>query len=111
MITEMSKPLISPAIKVGDLLFLSGMTGEGATTEEQSRNIFEKIKKVLEDNGSSLESVVAATVYLTDIEERPAEFNPVWREYFPDNPPTRTCVEIGLAGSTTVEVTVIAKAS
>lgn len=104
----MSKPIISRAKRVGNLLFLSGMTGEGGDTGAQTRNIFEKIKKNLEDSGSCFENVVAATVYLTDINDRPKYFNPIWSEYFPVNPPTRTCIEVGLAPPLKVEVTVIA---
>ena len=84
------------------------MTAEGNDTGIQTRNIFEKIKKILEENESSLQNIVAATVYLTDINERPKYFNPTWSEYFPDNPPTRTCVQVGLAPPSKVEVTVVA---
>jgi 2-iminobutanoate/2-iminopropanoate deaminase len=93
---------------VGNLLFLSGTTGEGGDTGVQTRNIFEKIKKNLEDTGSCMENVVAATIYLTDINDRPKYFNPIWSEYFPENPPTRTCIEVGLAPPSKVEITVIA---
>ena len=107
----MSKPLISRAVRVGDLLFLSGMTAKGADTKTQTKNVMEKIKETLEENGLGMKDVVSGVVYLTDITERPEGFNPIWREYFPDNPPTRTCVEVGLAPPTTVEVTVVAKYS
>jgi len=41
----MKKPLISRAAKVGNLLFLSGMVGQGDDTGAQARDIFEKIRK------------------------------------------------------------------
>lgn len=104
----MSKPIISPIKKIGNIIYLSGMTAEGNDTGLQTRNIFEKIKKILEDNDSSIQNIIAATVYLTDINERPKYFNPIWSEYFPVNPPTRTCVEVGLAPPSKVEVTVVA---
>jgi enamine deaminase RidA (YjgF/YER057c/UK114 family) len=56
-----------------------------------------------------MKNIVAAVVYLTDINDRPKYFNPIWREYFPEDPPTRTCVQVGLAPPATVEVTVVAK--
>jgi enamine deaminase RidA (YjgF/YER057c/UK114 family) len=103
----MSKPLLSRVRKAGNLLFLSGMIGRGDDKELKFRDTFERIKGVLEDNGLSLENVVNATVYLEDIEDRPKYLNPLWREYFPENPPTRTTIEVGLAGGQ-IEMTVVA---
>ena len=105
----MSKPLISRMKKVGNLLFLSGMIGKGDDKESKFRDTFERIKGVLKENGLSMEDVVSATVYLEDISDRPTYLNPLWREYFPDDPPTRTCVEVGLAGGQ-IEITVTARA-
>ena len=104
----MEKPLISHSKKAGNLLFLSGMTGGEGNTETQIRNIFEKIKKILENAGSSMDNVLNATVYLTDITDRSKYFNNIWHEYFPENPPTRTCVQVGLAHPITAEMTVVA---
>jgi len=103
----MSKPLISRVRRAGNLLFLSGMIGRGDDKESKFRDTFERIKGVLEENGLSLENVVKATVYLEDIDDRPKYLNPLWREYFPDDPPTRTCVEAGLNGGQ-IEITVVA---
>jgi 2-iminobutanoate/2-iminopropanoate deaminase len=104
----MKKPLISRAAKVGNLLFLSGMVGQGDDTGAQARDIFEKIRKILEEAGSSLDKIVNATVYLTDINDREKYFNNIWSEFFPVNPPTRTCIQVGLTPPMKVEVTVIA---
>jgi len=103
----MSKPLLSRVRRAGNLLFLSGMIGRGDDKESKFRDTFERVKGVLEENGLSLESVVKATVYLEDIDDRPKYLNPLWREYFPDEPPTRTCVEAGLNGGQ-IEITVVA---
>ena len=103
----MSRPLLSRVRRVGNLLFLSGLIGRGDDKESKFRDTFERIKGVLEENGLSLEDVVSATVYLEDIDDRPKYLNPLWREYFPGIPPTRTCVEAGLAGGQ-IEITVIA---
>jgi 2-iminobutanoate/2-iminopropanoate deaminase len=104
----MSSKIISRYKIVGDLIFLSGVTGNGEDTETQTRNIFYKIQDILKQQGASLQDIVNATVYLTDINDRPENFNPVWKEMFPDNPPTRTCIEIGLAPPAKIEITVIA---
>ena len=103
----MSKPLLSRVRRAGNLLFLSGMIGRGDDKESKFRDTFERIKGVLEENGLSLENVVKATVYLEDIGDRPRYLNPLWREYFSDEPPTRTCVEAGLNGGQ-IEITVVA---
>jgi len=103
----MSKPLLSRVRRAGNLLFLSGMIGRGDDKESKFRDTFERIKGVLEENGLSLENVVKATVYLEDIDDRPKYLNPLWREYFPGTPPTRTCVEAGLNGGQ-IEITVTA---
>jgi len=82
--------------------------GKGDTKEARFRNTFDKIKGVLEANGLSLEDVVKAVIYLEDINDRPEILNPLWREYFPDDPPTRTTVEAGLNGGQ-IEITITAE--
>ena len=104
----MSKPLLSSVRRVGNILFLSGMIGRGDDKETRFRNTFERIRDTLEENGSSLEHVVNATVYLEDLDDRPATLNPLWREFFPENPPTRTCIQVGLLGRE-IEITAIAE--
>jgi 2-iminobutanoate/2-iminopropanoate deaminase len=104
----MSQSVIGRAVKVGNLVFLSGMTGAPGDPGTQIRNIFGKISKTLEEAGSSLENVVNATVYLTDLNDRPKYLNPIWKEFFPVNPPTRTCIQAGLNPPAVAEITVIA---
>jgi 2-iminobutanoate/2-iminopropanoate deaminase len=103
----MSKPLLSRVRRVGNILYLSGMIGRGENKETKFRDTFERIKAVVNENGLELKDIVKATVYLEDINDRPKYLNPLWREYFPDNPPTRTCVEAGLNGGQ-IEITVVA---
>ena len=105
------KPLISRVVRVGNLLFLSGMSGGSGDVKTQIKNTFERIKATLEGAGSSMSNVVKATVYLADLNHRGQYFNDIWREYFPDNPPARTCVQVVLAPEVYVEIEVIAKAS
>jgi 2-iminobutanoate/2-iminopropanoate deaminase len=103
----MSKPLLSRVRRVGNILYLSGMIGRGEDKETKFRDTFERIKAVVNENGLELKDIVKATVYLEDINDRPKYLNPLWREYFPDNPPTRTCVEAGLNGGQ-IEITAVA---
>lgn len=60
--------------------------------KEQTRQSLENVKGVLEAAGSSMASVVKTTVFLADINDF-ADFNAVYSEYFPDNPPARSAVQ------------------
>lgn len=101
------------ARKVGNFLFLSGVgprkkgTKEipGVTLDEngeiisydieaQTRSVFENVRSVLEDAGSSWDELVDVTVFLTNMKADFATYNKLWAEYFPHNPPCRTTIEI-----------------
>lgn len=106
----------SDAVRVGNLLFLSGKIGilPGTRTlaeggiEGESRQTMENIKATLERWNSSLEHVVKCTVMIDDIAEWGA-FNEVYVEYFPDNKPARSAFWAdGLALGAAVEVECIA---
>ena len=101
------------ARKVGDLLFLSGIgprkknskeipgvtlnddgTIKSYNIEEQCHSVFQNIKFVLEDSGASWDSLVDVTVFLTNIKDDFPTYNKIYKEYFKDNRPCRTTVEI-----------------
>ena len=90
---------VSSAVRVGDLLFLSGQVGNVLGTRQlvdggvtgQTRQALENIKAILAFAGSSLESVVKCTVFLADINDF-AAMNAVYAGYFPKDPPARTTV-------------------
>ncbi|MFH1038102.1 MAG: Rid family hydrolase [PVC group bacterium] len=91
---EAAKLPFSEAVRVGDVLYLSGQVGvlPGTTDlvkggiREETKQTMESIRGVLERHGSSLDRVVKCTVFLADISEWPS-MNEVYRTYFPDNPP------------------------
>ncbi len=64
---------------------------------DQVRQTFENLSVVLEAAGTGLGEVVKVNAYLTDL-TRFADFNEVYREFFPSNPPARTTVATGLLG-------------
>ena len=107
----------SQAIDCGDLVFCSGQiplvpeTGlmvEGGI-EEQARQMFANIKAVLAAAGLGFENVVKTTVFMTDLGQF-ATLNSIYAEYFPGNPPARSCVEVSaLPKGALVECEVIAK--
>jgi len=101
------------AKKVGHLLFLSGVGPRkkgskeipGVTLdqngnileyniEEQCRSVFNNVKAVLEDSGSSWEELVDVTVFLTNMKDDFQKYNEIYKEYFQNNRPCRTTVEI-----------------
>lgn len=102
----------SDAVRVGNLLFLSGQLGTAPGTLElvpggiraEAKQALENIKGVLEANGSSLDRVVKCTVMIADIDEWPA-FNEVYVTFFPGDKPARSAFGAnGLALGGRVEV-------
>ncbi len=101
--TDAQKLPFSPAVKIGDLVFLSGSAGldeqgrvPGPDIESQARQAFENLGKALEAAGSSWEQVVKVNCYLTHPQRDFAGWNKVWKEYFPNDPPARTTVGASL---------------
>ena len=107
----------SQAMDCGEFVFCSGQiplvpeTGvivEGGI-EEQARQMFSNIKAVLNAAGLDFSNVVKTTVFMTDLSQF-ATFNGIYAEYFPANPPARSCVEVSaLPKGALVECEVIAR--
>jgi 2-iminobutanoate/2-iminopropanoate deaminase len=107
----------SHAVESGGFLFLSGQVallpdGSGfarGTVEEETRHAFANIQAVLDARGLSLSDVVKVLVFLDDMDNFSA-FNNVYGEYFPSDPPARSCVQAArLPADAKVEIEVIAK--
>lgn len=116
------------AKRVGNLLFLSGIGPRekgsknipGALLDEQgnivrydieaqTHSVFRNVKTILEEAGSSLDKVVDVTVFLTNMKDDFKTFNKIWAEYFKENPPCRTTVEVNaLPTPIAIELKVIA---
>ena len=116
------------ARRVGDLLFLSGVgPREKGTTkipgvelndageivsydiETQCRSVFQNVRYILEDAGSSWDRIVDVTVFLTNMKDDFAAYNRIYAEYFSDNLPCRTTVEVNsLPTPIAIELKVIA---
>lgn len=107
----------SQAIDCGDLVFCSGQiplvpeTGllvEGSI-EDQTRQVFSNIRAVLDAAGLDFSHVVKTTVFLTDLGQF-STVNAIYAEYFPSNPPARSCVEVSrLPKGAAIECEVIAR--
>ena len=116
------------ARRVGDLLFLSGvgprergskkipgveLDAEGRVVsydiETQVRSVFQNVRWILEDSGSSWEKIVDVTVFLTNMKEDFPTYNRLWKEYFAQDPPCRTTLEINcLPTPIAIELKVVA---
>ena len=116
------------ARRVGDLLFLSGVGPRERGTkkipgveldekgnivsydiEKQCRSVFQNVLYILEDAGSGWDKIVDVTVYLTNMKDDFPIYNRLWAEYFKENPPCRTTLEINcLPTPIAIELKVIA---
>jgi 2-iminobutanoate/2-iminopropanoate deaminase len=105
----------SHAVRVGDLLFCSGqipLTKEGKLVEggisEQTRQVLENVKAILQDQSLAFDNVIKATVFMTDLGEF-AEMNKIYGEYFESNFPARSTVQVAaLPRGARVEIEIIA---
>jgi 2-aminomuconate deaminase len=101
------------ARRAGNLLFLSGvgprergtkkipgveLDAQGNITsydiEAQCHSVFRNVRYILEEAGSSWDRLVDVTVYLTNMKADFPIYNRLWAEYFKNNPPCRTTLEI-----------------
>jgi 2-iminobutanoate/2-iminopropanoate deaminase len=84
----------------GDSIFVSGTVGRDASGNiaaddmaAQTKQTLENISQRLKDAGSSMDKVVKVTVFITDM-SRFGELNGVYRPFFGEVPPARSCVEV-----------------
>ena len=105
----------SPAIVAGGLVYLSGTIAQDETgalvapgdTPAQTRRIIERMREVLAAAGSSLDQVVAVTVYLKSASSFQA-MNDAYRTFWMKDPPTRTTVITDLLLGADVEIAMVA---
>ena len=116
------------ARKVGNILYLSGVgprkAGQtdipGVTLNErgeiesydieiQCHSVFDNIRFILEDAGSSWDNIVDVQVFLTNMKDDFKTYNKIYAEYFKENQPCRTTIEIkSLPTPIAIELKVIA---
>ena len=116
------------ARRVGNLLFLSGVGPRERNSKkipgveldengnvihydiaEQCHSVFRNVKYILEEAGSSWNNIVDVTVFLTNMKDDFPVYNKIWAEYFKENPPCRTTIEINsLPTPIAIELKVIA---
>jgi len=106
----------SPALKVGNLIFVSGQipidpkTGKmiEGEIEAQARRALENLKAVLEPYSIGLENVAKTTIFLKDMNNF-SRINKIYGEYFKEKFPARSCVEVSrLPKDAEIEIEAIA---
>jgi len=104
----------SVAIQLGNLVFASGQLGLDPATgnlaeggiEAETRQSLTNLKHVLEAAGSGLDKVIKTTVFLRDMADFP-RMNAAYGEFFPQNPPARSTVQVTLPRGGAVEIEAI----
>jgi len=101
---------LSPAVRAGDFIFVSGQVPVGLDgsvvaggIEAQTRQVIENVEAALKLAGASLADIVKTTVILADARDFGA-FNKVYGGYFQKNPPARTTLEARLMIDIKVEI-------
>lgn len=101
------------ARQVGNFVFLSGvgprergskkipgveLNSDGSITsydiETQCHSVFKNVRAILEEAGCEWTDLVDVTVFLTNMKKDFPIYNRLWSEYFKENPPCRTTLEI-----------------
>ncbi len=94
-------PPYSPAAGAGGFIYISGQgpmaqdhSGvKHGTFEEETRLTLDNVKAMVEGVGATMNDVVKTTVFLENMDNFGA-FNKIYAEYFPENQPARSCVQV-----------------
>jgi len=117
--TEKAPAAIGPysqGVAMNGFVFVSGQlpinpeTGDITTenAKDMTRQAMKNIEEILTEAGSSLDKIVKTTIYVTDLKLF-GEVNQAYSEFFGDNPPARSCVQVSaLPKGAGIEIEVIA---
>ena len=108
----------SQAVRAGSLVFCAGQvpldpkSGQivSEDIQEQTRRVLDSVTAILKAEGLTLANVVKTTVFLRDMKDF-EPMNEVYRSFFPENPPARSCVRAEVAIAADVEIEAIAMKS
>jgi len=105
---------LTPGIRSGDVLYVSGQTGTSRTDPDssiqaQTKRALENVQRVVEAAGSTMSNVLKCTVFLADVKDF-AGMNSAYTQAFPKDPPARSTVAVAalVSPSAKVEIECIA---
>lgn len=106
---------ISHAKIFNGMVYVSGMVGREMATGKvieggmaaQTRQTLVNLQHVLKQAGTDFEHVITTNCYVSDQGQFDA-FNAVWEEFFPNDPPTRICIQVVLGPSFDIEIDAVA---
>ncbi|UCI09046.1 RidA family protein [Mesorhizobium sp. B1-1-8] len=105
---------LSPAVRAGDFVYISGQVPVGSDglvvkggIAEQAEQVLQNVKAALALAGCGLDDVVKTTVWLEDARDF-STFNTVYARHFPKEPPARTTVESRLMIDIKIEIEAVA---
>lgn len=106
---------LSPAVRAGDFVFISGQvptdskTGEivGKDIEEQTTAVIRKIEELVKASGGTLNDIIKTTVFLQDIKLF-SKMNEAYRKLFFQDQPARSCFRAELAIDALIEIEAVA---
>jgi 2-iminobutanoate/2-iminopropanoate deaminase len=107
----------SQAVQAGGFIFVSGQVGKNPTTgnvvndtiQNETKQVMQNIKNILETGGSSLDKVVKTTIFLTNMDDF-SKMNEVYGSFFKGEFPARETVQVSrLPLNVNVEISVIAE--
>jgi len=96
-----SKSPLSQAVRVDNTLYISGQVPVDSKTMQvvsedftiQARHVLNSVKGIVEAAGGSVQNIIKTTVFLTDM-GRFQEMNEIYKTYFLEDPPARTCIGV-----------------
>ena len=112
----LSKSPLTQAVRAGNIIFVSGqvpvdsktMTVVSEDFSTQVRHVLNSLTSIIKKAGFTLQDISKTTVFLTDMSHF-EEMNEIYKEYFPKNPPARTCIGVkALPRQSQIEVEAIA---
>jgi 2-iminobutanoate/2-iminopropanoate deaminase len=120
VVSDEMPPALGPysqAVRVGDLLFVSGQGGLDPATGTvasggfagEARRAFANVARVLEASGSDLGHVAKLTVFMANADDFPV-LNELFAEHFPTSPPARSCPVVQLPRGLLISIEAIAAA-
>ena len=84
----------APAVRHGDLIFCSGVVGQGDSAEEEFRNAWVSLGETLTEAGVGYEDIIDTTIYMVDLQKNAAAMAKVKDEFINEPYPSSTWIGI-----------------